>query len=577
MEKIKNNPNEAAPVINKLTPDNIPRCIDCNLICSLQLNYKEGIPIINFECENQHKGNIQLKDYIMKYNKFALSKEKCGECNKTQKEVKGNFVYCSKCEKFLCHPCQVNHIEDNHITMNIKKYDSLCKIHSCLYCFYCKNCKKNLCPFCYSEHKSHDMVNLFELNYSQESKKKLEEGIKNIENTINNLDIIKQLIITEINKLKESSILELKYIKILLYSYEYEENQNNLNYNVIQNIKNCELQFNLHKLSIYERVYNEGNKYISFLQKLHNYKSNPFKNNFKILKNHSDSIYHIHILNDGRLISCSHDGLLNIYKKETYELQLSIKEHSSCIDSFTQLNDGRIITCSSDKTMKVIKLIGEDKYQIEQTLEGHTNEVFKIIEIKEYELISISKDKTMKKWTLNKENKFECIKTINFQNSESICNIIKLNENEFVTSSKNDKCIKFWNSNNYSNIATINNIETYYGFKLMCLLEDDILCIGGNNSKGFYLIKISTHQLMKNILGPKTIYCINQCLDGLFLCSIVDENENYSLVKYKFEEQNLIKVVEKQNAHDQLIYSCIELNDGIIASGGKDSLLKLWE
>ncbi len=57
MEKIKNNPNEAAPVINKLTPDNITRCIDCNLICSLQLNYKEGIPIINFECENQHKGN----------------------------------------------------------------------------------------------------------------------------------------------------------------------------------------------------------------------------------------------------------------------------------------------------------------------------------------------------------------------------------------------------------------------------------------------------------------------------------------------------------------------------------------
>ncbi len=61
----------------------------------LQLNYKEGI---NFECENQHKGNIQLKVYIMKYNKFALSKEKCGECNKTQKEVKGNIVYNSKCE-----------------------------------------------------------------------------------------------------------------------------------------------------------------------------------------------------------------------------------------------------------------------------------------------------------------------------------------------------------------------------------------------------------------------------------------------------------------------------------------------
>ena len=57
------------------------------------------------------------------------------------------------------------------------------------------------------EHKSHDMIELYEFNYSKESKKKLEEEIRNIENKINNLVIIKQSIITEINKLKESSEL----------------------------------------------------------------------------------------------------------------------------------------------------------------------------------------------------------------------------------------------------------------------------------------------------------------------------------------------------------------------------------
>ena len=131
-------------------------------------------------------------------------------------------------------------------------------------------------------------------------------------------------------------------------------------------------------------------------------------------------------------------------KKDTYDLQLSIKEHSGWIASFTELHDRRIITCSGDKTMKIIKLIGEDKYQIEQTLQSHTNYVYKIIEIKENELISISKDKTMKIWKLNNENKIECYKTIIFQNSVSCCNILRLNENEFVTSSQNDKCIKFW-------------------------------------------------------------------------------------------------------------------------------------
>jgi WD40 repeat protein len=268
---------------------------------------------------------------------------------------------------------------------------------------------------------------------------------------------------------------------------------------------------------------------------------------------------------------------LNIYKKDTYDLQLSIKEHSDGIYSFTELHDRRIITCSYDKTMKIIKLIGEDKYQIEQTLQGHTSIVCKIIEIKENELISISIDKTMKIWKLNNENKFECIKTINFQNSGNNCNILKLNENEFVTSSCGDKCIKFWNSNDYSNIATINNIESSWTWKNMCLLENDLLCVGGDNSKGFYLIKISTHQLIKNIIGPKTIYSINKCLDGLFLCSIIDEKGNNSLVKYKYEEQDLKKVIEKEKAHDDYIYSCVELNDKTIVSGGIDCLIKLWK
>ena len=186
----------------------------------------------------------------------------------------------------------------------------------------------------------------------------------------------------------------------------------------------------------------------------------------------------------------------------------------------------------------------------------------------------------MKIWKLNNENKFECIKTINFQNSGIECNILRLNENKFVTSSHGDKCIKFWNSNDYSNIATINNIETYWTLKTMCLLENDLLCVGGKDSKGFYLIKISSHQLIKNILGPKTIYSIIECVDGLFLCSIINENGNYSLAKYEydFENKNLKKVIEKENPHDNYyIYSAIELNRKTIASCSSDYSIKLWE
>ena len=48
----------------------------------------------------------------------------------------------------------------------------------------------------------------------------------------------------------------------------------------------------------------EGKKYISLIQNLQNKKSNSFTNNFKVLKNHTNEIYHIDKLKDGRLISC---------------------------------------------------------------------------------------------------------------------------------------------------------------------------------------------------------------------------------------------------------------------------------
>ena len=158
-----------------------------------------------------------------------------------------------------------------------------------------------------------------------------------------------------------------------------------------------------------------------------------------------------------------------------------------------------------------------------------------------------------------------------------------LNDNEFVTSSVSDKCIKFWNSNDYSNISTINNIECDWTFRNMCKLDDDILCIGGDNSKGFYIIKISTHQLIKNIIGPKRIYsiyeciAIYECIDGLFLCSTINENGNNAIAKYKYENGNMNKIIEKEKIHESYIYTCIEFNEGkIVASGGNDNLIKLW-
>ena len=70
---------------------------------------------------------------------------------------------------------------------------------------------------------------------------------------------------------------------------KYEECQKNINYNVIQNLKNFEEIFGLNKIHIYEKIFKEGKKYISFLN--NNRQSigltNLLKNNFQFRRSFS--------------------------------------------------------------------------------------------------------------------------------------------------------------------------------------------------------------------------------------------------------------------------------------------------
>ena len=78
-----------------------------------------------------------LKEYIIESKKFSLSKEICVECKKNQKEIKGDFYYCSKCNQFLCYSCVINHNGNKHNIIQFNRYDALCKIHSNFFSNYC--------------------------------------------------------------------------------------------------------------------------------------------------------------------------------------------------------------------------------------------------------------------------------------------------------------------------------------------------------------------------------------------------------------------------------------------------------
>ena len=415
---------------NEFNPNDIPRCESCNLIPLFDINYGEESPIISYECQNRHKNKLNLFDYMKIRNKNSIFKINCNECNSKNKE---NSSFCSKCNKFICKECCIKHTDTNkHIIMNNDKFDSICIIHSNTFSSYCLNCKANLCAYCIKEHKEHKIITLENMLLSKEENNKNINRINKLKNFVIKIEDIKNNIIKELDKI----ILENKFILELLETFEYENKKNNINYNVIQNIKIYEKEYNNQKYNMLEEILSESEKYITILKK----QLKPIKKKLfssmkykKILKYHSRLIYLISVLQDGRLASCSKDNNLIIYDSKNFEPQIQINNlHSDEIFSFTQLKDGRIITCSADQTMKVIEL-EENKYSLKQSLEEHCGYVVKAIEFNKNELISISNDKLIKFWIKKKDN-FICVKSVTFQNNGNYyIGILKINKNEFVT------------------------------------------------------------------------------------------------------------------------------------------------
>ena len=562
-----------------LNDDDITRCLECNLICLIRTKYKKGQLYINYKCENGHSGEKLFQNYLKEYKFYSLYNEKC-KCGKCPKDDKNNFFYCSKCKMFLCNICQNKHPNgDKHDLINYKRYDSLCTNHSNLFDSYCIECEKNICSFCKKDHKGHNFINLYDFDVSDNTIMNFKKEIEELKEKINNLDLIKTLLDSAFEDLRMLNDFEIKLREIILNTYLYENRQKNLNYYVIKNLKNCQLT-NINKIEYYNTIYNEGDNYI---QKLKNMKEIQIHNFLTIFN--EKSINYCQQLKDGRLAICNSENELKIYDIDNFEEQMSIILHNDYINSFNQLKDGRIITCSADNSMKIIQL-NKNEYKLEQTLKGHSDIVKKVIEINDNILISISYDKTIIIWELDKNTDYHYYKSINKINIEETGNIYAINDKEFVSLEYKKANLKFWKIDDYSNHKTLKEIyssNANYNNNI-CLLDKDILGVGGRDNYGIYLIKISTYEFVKII---KSLYSINSIIkfkntvedNNLFWCSGYYNGQTISIYKYKDENLELIKQI--YNAHSNEICLCIQLerknNEIIIASMEYNkNFIKLW-
>ena len=247
-------------------------------------------------------------------------------------------------------------------------------------------------------------------------------------------------------------------------------------------------------------------------------------------------------MTDGRLVSGSDDKSIIIYNKTTYKPDIIIKEHKDYITCITKLSSGILASCSFDKTINLFNINGM-KYEILQTLNYHSNYVYKIIELKNKNLVSWSEDLSII-FYLKDNNKYKKNYTIS---TDGECySIIQTKDNEICYSEENDNKICFFDLLERKIKASISDISKNNGIVWFIMIKKDLLLIPGNNI--ISIINTEQYKLVRKIEVP----------DSNWICGVCMLNENMLLTgdhskiirQWKIEEDNLILVSKKENAHD---------------------------
>ena len=239
-----------------------------------------------------------------------------------------------------------------------------------------------------------------------------------------------------------------------------------------------------------------------------NIKKQNYSDNFHTIRS-ENFVNNLVILQDGRLSVCREDII--IYNKNNINIDLNIKIEdykNKRIVYHTQLKNGYIVSCNYP--IVIIKLKRSfffyETYEIIQRIYNDFN-IFsqKVLELDDNRFVSSFANSMILCYS-NKDTKNNLydrkhiIKFIGHMTNFCVSgrtNLIKINDLEFVASSKDSKCVQFFigGEDDIVENKLIKNINSN-GHPDSMVKHNDILLVGGQQNEGIYLISLKNYELI---------------------------------------------------------------------------------
>ena len=123
------------------------------------------------------------------------------------------------------------------------------------------------------------------------------------------------------------------------------------------------------------------------------------------------------------------------------------------------------------------------------------------------------------------------------------------------------------------NITKINNISvSNYILDSLLMISKDLLLVAGNNK--LTIININSHSIIRSIDVSGSSSISSACLltDDIILTA----DFNHRIIQWRIQNDNLVLISKKENAHDTIIYVLKKIGNGHIMSGDGNGEVKIW-